>query len=378
MLIERKINGLKRIERIKENLENEKLDLIVSVSPENIFYTSGLYILLHRFIPERIAISAIPRNGEPILIICDILKKQAKEDSWISDIRTYKEFKRPAIDLLIEVIREKNLINANIGIDLDYLSAPSFSVINKKYPNINFIDHKNFLKKIRMIKEPGEIDILKKAASSASKAVESAFLVTQPGDTEKQVANRIMFNLLELGADTISHLTFGSGKRVFISHPLPTDKKLLTQEEVRFDLGGIFQGYFCDFARTVFIKRASKGYLDIYLKLLKIQKKVINYIEVDKSASEIYNYCKKLYSENDFNLKMPFIGHGLGIGLHEYPLIHGKNDLKMQENMTINIEPIVEKNGFFCHIEDLVLITKNGPKVLTKKTQFDDMPIIGQ
>jgi len=64
---------------------------------------------------------------------------------------------------------------------------------------------------------------------------------------------------------------------------------------------------------------------------------------------------------------MPHIGHGMGIGVHEFPMLEPGNDIRLQAGMVLNIEPMVvmEARGEAYHTEDLAEVTASGPRLLT-------------
>jgi Xaa-Pro aminopeptidase len=83
-----------------------------------------------------------------------------------------------------------------------------------------------------------------------------------------------------------------------------------------------------------------------------------------------------LFEKNDLPFTMPHIGHGLGVDLHEHPIVNPLNETVLQENMIVNIEPLVIYGGYAYHIEDLVWITPKGPVILTESEMSDEIPVI--
>jgi Xaa-Pro aminopeptidase len=75
---------------------------------------------------------------------------------------------------------------------------------------------------------------------------------------------------------------------------------------------------------------------------------------------------------------MPHIGHGLGVGLHENPMINPFNERKLELNMVVNIEPLLvdNENQACYHLEDLVLCQEDGPRILTGDILPHKLPII--
>lgn len=68
---------------------------------------------------------------------------------------------------------------------------------------------------------------------------------------------------------------------------------------------------------------------------------------------------------------MPHVGHGIGIGLHEFPILEPANDTPLQVDMVVNVEPMAVLTGRkeAYHVEDLAEVTPDGPRVLTPPQQ---------
>ena len=61
------------------------------------------------------------------------------------------------------------------------------------------------------------------------------------------------------------------------------------------------------------------------------------------------------------------VGHGLGIGMHEFPVLHGRETARIQPGMVLNVEPaVLDSQGFLYHLEDLFVVTETGPRILTR------------
>ena len=118
--------------------------------------------------------------------------------------------------------------------------------------------------------------------------------------------------------------------------------------------------------RTIFVGYVPEEIKLIYDLVLK------NQLQTEKELKDGANI--KIFSrmvENDFKLHeydlVHALGHGVGLDIHEFPFIHGKNDSTLKEKMVITNEPGIYVPGKFgVRIEDTTLITKNGCINLTK------------
>jgi len=368
---------VKRNECFKELMAKEGVDALVALSPENVFYSTGAYIMTQKLIRDRLEIAIFSQKLEPIFIVCGIEESGIKEQTWIKDIRPYVEFKESPVQFLVDALIEMGLEKGHIGIEKHYWNAYYYTELINALPDATFVECQRIFEDVRMIKDPDEVEILTKASKATRKALEAAFLTAKSGDTELDITKQIKINLMNQGADEIAFMVLGTGKRSMLVHPIPADITLSPGDIVKADYGGLFSGYYSDLARSVVVEKPSQIQVEVYKKLATIQKKTVNAMKPGIRCCDLFNKCKKLYEENELPLDMPHIGHGLGLGLHEDPILSPLNEKKIQKNMVINVEPLVIVDGFCIHLEDLVLITDNGVKILTGAKMSDELPVIG-
>ncbi len=371
-----KLNFARRWEKIQQQIQEKNLDAIVALSFENVFFSTGAYIMTQKHLRDRLEI-AIFSKSDPIFIVCGIEEKSVREESWIKDIRTYIEFAQSPIKMLADIIKELRMEKGIIAIEKHVLSSYHYLELIEALPDIELIDSQPIFDELMMIKEDYEIETLREAAIITRKAVDAALIKSRPGITEKQLADEMNSSLLELGMDELVFMVLGAGTRSLFVHPTPSSEvKLQEGDIVRVDFGGLLRGYYSDLARTAVVGKPSVIQKEIYQKLADIQLEVIHYITVGRRFCDIYFFCKDLFQKKNLPFNMPHIGHGLGIGLHEVPIINPLNQSEVQANMVLNVEPIVFFDGFGYHIEDLILTTHKEPIILTGSKMSNQIPII--
>jgi Xaa-Pro aminopeptidase len=150
------------------------------------------------------------------------------------------------------------------------------------------------------------------------------------------------------------------------AHANPGATPITQGELLRLDVGSRYDGYHSDVARMAVGEAPSKIRREIYKNLREIQRSTIAQMKPGVRACDVFNHCAKAFEEKGMAFNMPHIGHGLGIGLHEYPMIEPGNTIELQAGMVINIEPLyLDKNVGCFHIEDLSHITDEGPVILS-------------
>jgi Xaa-Pro aminopeptidase len=367
-----------RIRNAQELAGEMSLDALIATSPENSYYTSGTQILTTQMIRDRLAITLIPRNGEPCFMVCTIEEKQARAESGVKDIRTYVEFEKSPVALAVEVAKEKGLETARIGFEAESLTARYFQELTKGMPNARFLPCDHLFDLLRMRKTVEESELLQKAARITEKAIARCYESSKPGDTEKKMAFTMSSSLLELGAESIAFNVLAAGtKNSLEAHHLPTQKRIARGDIVRVDVGGWFSGYLSDLVRMASVGRPSKNKRSIYERLVSIQRSIIDQAQPGAKVSDLYRLCSQAFQAKSLRFTMPHIGHSMGLKVHEYPMINPMTEQTLEPGMTIAIEPLcVDPSEGLFHIEDLVLVTKRGPKILSDATTTDEMHVI--
>lgn len=157
----------------------------------------------------------------------------------------------------------------------------------------------------------------------------------------------------------------GAGNEI---HPQPTKNKL--KGFVIIDFGVIYEKFMSDMTRTIYIGTPSKEEKEIYNKLLSVQKECVKLSRAGVVAGPIDAQARALLGK-ERKYFIHTLGHGVGTKIHENPKIFFKDTKSiLKEGMVITIEPgLYVKGKFGMRIEDTILITKKGPKVLTKSNK---------
>jgi Xaa-Pro aminopeptidase len=364
-------------ERAFKLLEECGLDAVVATTYENLTYVSGAYIYTQRTVPTRMSAILLTRNGDATYVFCSIEESLIRDQSWIGDLRGYREFAEDPMDILAALLREKKLDGQRVGLERRFLGADHVGKLELQGAAAHYVDSTDYFKKLRMIKTEAEITLLERAATTTRKAVEAAFTAARPGDTEKQIANNIVHHLFEMGCDETAFITLAAGANGSRAHHIPDQTRLEPGQVIRTDLGGFFSGYYSDLARTYVVGPPSKEQAATYRTLGRIYRDVITKMTVGRPVSELYRICKEGFEREGLAFFMPHIGHSIGVELHELPMVQPKDDTPLQENMVFNIEPFYRDTlGQGYHVEDLILITAHGPRVLSGRLALEDIPVI--
>jgi len=352
--------------RFESLLAESGLDAVVANSLENVSYLSGARMVMQRLIPDRLALLLWPADGEPTIVVCKGEDVACRDDCRIEDMRSYTEFVTSPVDLLADVIAEEGLSRGRLGIEVHSLPAGYVNQLRERIPAATLVDCGGLMDRARMIKTPEEIDALARAGRATERSIRGAFERASIGEPEKKVADDITAGVTAAGADVLNFMFLGTGARSFEWHARPGDTRLEAGQVLHTDVAGNFIGYWSDLARTAFVGSPTPRQRDIYNRLYQAHVDTLEAIRPGLHVGDLFFSCRAAYRKVGLPFQMAHIGHGLGLGLHEYPMLKPTTDELLQPGMVICIEPAYLDPGVAgYHIEDLVVVTDKGRDVLT-------------
>ncbi len=282
------------------------------------------------------------------------------------------------------LIKEARLLLRRLGVkslvfDPNDFSYADFKLLSENL-HVKFMPKPFFSKEKRIIKSADEVEILKGAAKFGAECFdEFANFLNSHGEnlSEKELfynANLIFTKKGELGLsfEPIIALNKNAAK----AHALPCGDTLKKGDLLLLDAGVKFKRYCSDRTRTALYdgnlkfskeqKFANSKMQEVYEIVKEAQSLAIKAVRAGILASEVdfaaREFIKKCGFEKEF---FHSTGHGVGIDIHEFPVINSKSKTILQEGMVFSVEPgIYLQDEFGVRIEDVVVVTKNGCEIL--------------
>ena len=120
-----------KAEKFHSLMQEHELDIILVMSPENVFYTTGAMINSSRLIPERLTICIWPALDPPTFLVCDLEKQVAEKESWVKDICLYNEFSQGPIGALVDILKKRGIREGRIGVEGRFVSTWMWSDLSR-------------------------------------------------------------------------------------------------------------------------------------------------------------------------------------------------------------------------------------------------------
>lgn len=226
------------------------------------------------------------------------------------------------------------------------------------------------LRRLRMIKDPAEVDALRKAGAAIDRvhARVPEFLV--PGRTEADVAADIAEAIVAEGHSEVAFIIVGSGPNGADPHHECSDRTLAAGDIVVVDIGGPYApGYNSDSTRTYSLGEPDAEVARRYAVLQRAQADAVAAVRPGVSAESVDAAARDVLAAA--GLAEAFVhrtGHGIGLSVHEEPYIVAGNDIMLEPGMAFSVEPGIYFAGQWgARIEDIVIVTEDGAESVNNR-----------
>jgi Xaa-Pro aminopeptidase len=297
--------------------------------------------------------------------------------------RIWAEFSDNAMAVCAELLTELGLARARIGIELDYLPASEFEKLRAALPGATFIPNQQIIARLRQIKTPDEIALLRRLSRIADQSITDALRAVQAGDTEMDLAGHLTRNVYSLGAEQFKLLIVATGERSQLPNVGPSLRKLEAGDVCRVEIFSVISGYQAGVCRTAVVQKAPPHAERIWKHLVDCKYELLDRIKPGASCREIYERFIRKLDE----LKLPpisFVGHGIGLFLHEDPYL-GKTpeigrdgDAQLEAGMVLGVEPLCYQtgHGYGMQLKDMLLVNDTGSEMLSDYCSNDELIVV--
>lgn len=258
---------------------------------------------------------------------------------------------------------------SRLGIEGSHLTIDGFRQIEQWLPNTDVVAGSDRIGELRRIKDPGERARLEQAAAIADAAWAAVLPSLVPGVSERVFARQLDQAMLDGGADELSFETIvASGPNSARPHARPGDRLLESGDLVVMDFGARVDGYGSDMTRTVVAGgEPSARQIEMYEAVRAAQAAGVAAVRAGVEERHIDATCRATLEEH--GMADAFIhgtGHGIGLEIHEGPILSTRSVGILPAGLVVTVEPGVYFPGEGgVRIEDSVVVTDSGCSPIT-------------
>jgi len=343
-----------RRKRLIRSFKAEGVEGLLVTTPENVFYLSGV------------------RGDDSALLVTP------SETFFLTDSR-YAEGAAEIAPALGLIVRKRSMMwtaasqarragVGRLGIEAHTMTVAQQDELTRRARKIVVRPLGGAVEQLRLIKDASEVALIRRATEIAERAFKLTLEFVRPGRTEIEIARHLERTMQDLGADGPSFPSIvAAAERSSLPHAVPTERRIKRGDAVLFDWGARCQMYCSDLTRMVFLDRISEFFKRIYPVVLSAQRRSLTRIRPGRKTGNI-DYVARSYLKAHRHGKHfgHGLGHGVGLQVHEGPVLRSANEAVLRPGMVVTIEPGVYIRGRGgVRIEDLVLVTRKGRSSIT-------------
>ena len=268
------------------------------------------------------------------------------------------------------VLAEEGIAGEKLGVDL----AETGVFLALQSEGLNVVDGQQAMMRAREIKSPDEITLLTQACAMVDGVYQDIFEALKPGVRESDIVALAHARLFEMGSEFVEAINSIAGERCSPHPHVFSDRLIRPGDQAYFDIIHVFNGYRTCYYRTFVVGRATQAQRDAFKQSREWMDAAIDIVKPGATTDQIAKVWPRA-EEFGFQDEMDAFGlqfgHGVGVGLHERPIISRLNSLEspveIKEGMLFALEtyaPAADGRSA-ARIEEEVVVTADGSKTIT-------------
>jgi len=361
----------RRLEAVRAGIAERGIDAALLSIPENIYYLTGFTTTGYYMYQTLI----LPAEGEPVFVTYLEEKINVERRSWLEGCQPYSVVDDP-IEVTYRAIREMGLENKTLALEEDgyFFPIATYKALMERLPGATWKNAGGIVEKVRLIKSPGELDYLRRAAVAANAGMKAVIAAIAEGKTENDLAAEIYRATLQAGSEYPGSPPYvATGERSGLPHGTWEGRTLKRGDILFLELSGCVKRYSAAVMRNCFLgdpPDVVRRTADIILEGLQ---KAIDTIRPGVTSGEVDAACRQTILGAGFNDYTHETGYSIGVayppGWNESHImnLHPDDPTVLEPNMVFHLVPslIIPELQGHVGFSDTVIVTEDGCEVIT-------------
>lgn len=347
-------------QRLRAAMKEDGYDALVALSQDNVIYASGFLVPSHATNRFRRTIVVLAGDDFAAQVVVNVEHLQALARSRFKNIRAYNQFTEDPADILADVLIEAGVGEGRIAIELDFMPAKDYIKLTKRLPKASFEECAALFFRTRMIKTDEEIETLRRVGTLSERVIKNVLEQVRVGMSEIDISRMLVDGMIAGGSSNFKYRV-GSGPNSSITNCGTTSRKVETGDLIRIEVLGDIDNYRSNVTRTAVVGKPSERQETMWSTLMRARDRCKTMLQPGTAVADVWRTYLTVCREGGIEPTLKFLGHGIGLTVHEEPYLTETKSIRLQPNVTFTVEPlymIPGEMGF--HVEDMYVVTAEG------------------
>jgi Xaa-Pro aminopeptidase len=365
-------------ERLDRLMDDAGMDVLFITSKHNVQYLLGGHrafffesmdaMGLSRYLPVFVYAKGEPDKAGFFGHRMENYQNEVKP-FWVSELNVKSSGSVDAMEKAVEYARKLNPKPQRIGAELAFLPADASAVLGRAFPGSEIKDALFLLERLRAIKSPEELKMLRVATDAVIDSMAAVFHNCGAGATKNELAEALRREETMRGL-TFDYCLIAAGSSL---NRAPSDQRWEEGDVLSLDSGGNYHGYIGDVARMGIIGAPDQELEDLLAEVEAVEQASMKPIRAGALGKEIYAAANAVLHKSKIHNHTHFLAHGMGLVSHEAPRLTNAGpvpydaydaDRPLEAGMVVSVETTLQhpQRGFI-KLEDTVVVMPTGYEV---------------
>jgi Xaa-Pro aminopeptidase len=364
--------------RLDRLMDEAGMDVLIVTSKHNVQYLMGGHrafffesmdaMGLSRYLPVFVYAKGEPQKAGFFGHRMERFQNENKP-FWVSELNTKSSGSADAMEKAVDYARRLAPKAKHIGAELSFIPADANDVLRKAFPGAEIKDALFVLERLRALKTPEELKMLRIASDAVIDSMEAVFKKNGPGASKAELTEALRREETQRGL-TFDYCLITVGSSL---NRAPSEQRLEKGGIMSLDSGGNYHGYIGDVCRMGIAGEPDAELVDLLAEVEAVEQASMKPIRPGAMGKEIYAAANAALQKSKMHNHAEFLAHGMGLVSHEAPRLTNSGpvpydaydaDRPLETGMVVSVETTLQhpQRGFI-KLEDTVVVTPTGHEV---------------